>query len=169
MGYSPWLWSFLGHFHTFLTNMYYFSRKKDPWNLAPFEQKAYAIAHGFDRFWVIFTPFEKIWIISHPFKNCHFGHFWARSMGYSHGFDRFWVIFTPLEKIWIISHPFNMYYFSSKKNPSNLATSEQKAWAIAHGFDRFWVIFTPFWQICIIFQGRKIDEMWEFLSKKHGL
>ena len=29
-----------------------------------FEQKAWAIAHGFDEFWVIFTPFGKCLSIS---------------------------------------------------------------------------------------------------------
>ena len=57
MGYSPWFWSILGHFHTFWKNMNYLWSFQKQSFLAIFEQKAWAIAHGFDRFWVIFTPF----------------------------------------------------------------------------------------------------------------
>ena len=60
MGYSPWFWSILGHFHTFWKNTKYFWGFRKLSILAIFEQKAWAIAHGFDRFWGIFTPFGKI-------------------------------------------------------------------------------------------------------------
>jgi hypothetical protein len=76
MDYSPWFYSILGHFHTFSINFNYFCGCKKHAFLAILDQKAWTIAHGFDRFWVIYTPFQLISIIF---------------------FDRFWVIFTPFK------------------------------------------------------------------------
>jgi hypothetical protein len=43
--------------------------------LAIFGQKAWTIAHGFDGFWVIFTPFQLFSINLEGAKIMHFGHF----------------------------------------------------------------------------------------------
>ena len=79
MGYSPWFRSILGNFHTFCTidrNICKILRKLSI--LAIFQPRAWAITHGSDRFWGIFTPFGKYDHISEAFENClKFGHFWA--------------------------------------------------------------------------------------------
>ena len=117
--------------------------------LAIFEQKAWAIAHGFDGFWVIFTPFGKIMnYLSNFQKQFIFGHFWAKSMGYS---PWFWWILGHFHTFW----KNNELFIKLSKTSSFLAIFEQKAWAIAHGFDGFWVIFTPFGKIWIIYQAFK--------------
>ena len=106
MGYSPWFRSILGNFQTFWKNTKYFwGFCKICQNLAIFEQKAWAIAHGFDRFWGIFTPFGKIrWYFWGLRKSVKIGHFWAKSMGYS---PWFWSILGNFHTFWK-----NTKYFS---------------------------------------------------------
>ena len=65
-----------------------------PSNLAIFEQKAWAIAHGFNRFWVIFAPFFKFMIFVTPSKLAIFE---QKAWAIAHGFDHFCVIFAPLQ------------------------------------------------------------------------
>ena len=199
MGYSPWFWWILGVFHTFWEKYELFIKlsKMSKWVI--FEQKAWAIAHGFDRFWVFFTPFGKIWKI-YSFKNVKMGHFWAKSMGYSPWFwwilghfHTFWknMKFIKLSKTvifghfwaksmgyspwfwWILGvfHTFwkNMKLFQKFQKWVIFGHFEQKAWAIAHGFDGFWVFFTPFGKIWIIYKAFKNSHFWPFWSKKHGL
>jgi hypothetical protein len=46
-----------------------------------FDQKAWTIAHGFDRFWLIVTPFKLFSIIFAGSKNMHFWPFLIKKHG----------------------------------------------------------------------------------------
>ena len=111
MRYSPWFWWILGVFHTFWEFEIFPSKHvKNGSFLAILEQKAWAIAHGFDGFWMFFTPFGNLEILS---KMSKMGHFWAKSMGYSPWF--WWIlgVFHTFWKIWIIyeQKAFKMSHF----------------------------------------------------------
>ena len=79
-----------------------------PSNLAIFEQKAWAIAHGFNRFWVIFTPFLKFMIFVTPSELAIFE---QKAWAIAHGFVRFWVIFTPFLKIYDFCNTLKIGHF----------------------------------------------------------
>ena len=163
MGYSPWFWWILGVFHTFW-KIYELFWKCQKWvNFGLFEQKAWAIAHGFDGFWVFFTPFGKsyAWAIIYFFKNVKMGHFEQKAWAIAHGFDGFWVFFTPFGKIWNNLKSFQKCHFWS-------------FWAKSMGYSPwFWWIlgvFHTFWKnMNYLSKAFKNSHFWPFLSKKHGL
>ena len=144
MGYSPWFWWILGVFHTFWKNMKFFqSISKKFW--AIFEQKAWAIAHGFDGFWVFFTPFGKIWIIYECLsKMSKLAIFEQKAWAIAHGFDRFWVIFTPFGNYEIFSKMSKMGHF----------------WAKSMGYSPW------FWSILGVFHTRNLEifQKWSILG-----
>ena len=145
-----------GSFSHLLKKFSFFIFKKcSKWVI--FEQKAWAIAHGFDGFWVFFTPFGKIYAF---FKKCSkWVIFEQKAWTIAHGFDGFWVFFTPFGKF---------IHFSK---------NVQKSWVLGHFWAKsmgyspwFWWIlgvFHTFWENLCIFQ--KMFKNGSFLSKKHGL
>ena len=117
-----------------LLKIYAFFKKCSKWVI--FEQKAWAIAHGFDGFWVFFTPFENLFIFQ---KISKMGHFWAKSMDYS---PWFWWILGVFHTFWefrfSISKMFKMGHFWAK-------SMDYSPW--------FWWIlgvFHTFWKILFI-------------------
>ena len=140
-----------------------------------FEQKAWAIAHGFEhgRFWqVLEIASSSLKRLQNPSKLicdclrdclCRFGvnsngrksadfeqKAWAIAHGFEHG--RFWqVLETASSSLKRLQNPSKLICdclrdclcrFGVNSNGRKSADFEQKAWAIAHGFEhgRFWQV-----------------------------
>ena len=56
------------------------------------EQKAWSIAHHFDRFWTIFDPYLIMLIFE---INYNLVIFQQKAWSTAHNFDLFWTIFDP--------------------------------------------------------------------------
>ena len=180
MDYSPWFWWILGPFSHLLEKFLHFSKTHSKWVI--FEQKAWTIAHGFDRFWVIFTPFGKIlWF----FKNSQNWPFLEqKAWTIAHGFDGFWVFFTPF---FIFQKMFKMGHFWGKAWTLMILGVFHTFWEFLHfsknfKMGHFWaksMDYSPwFWWILghfshllgksSFFQSFQ-KNFGPFLSKKHGL
>jgi hypothetical protein len=115
LGQKAWTISIYGHFHTFWKNV--LSKKNAFW-----DKKAWTVAHGFDRFWLIFIPFTLIWgewktsILNNFLRFCmvllefcpslHVLYYFGSLIFIFHYFyqfclifDLFLVIVTPLKKV----------------------------------------------------------------------